>query len=65
MRDLSKVVQGMLMADLNDLVDKEYLIKLYICETYRVFRDRLIWENSIFNESYLVIDQNFSRSEEF
>ena len=45
LRDLSKVVQGMLMADLNDLVDKEYLVKLYICETYRVFRDRLIDES--------------------
>lgn len=42
LRDLSKVVQGMLMCELDDIIDKEYLIKLYMCETYRVFRDRLI-----------------------
>ena len=41
LRDLSKVVQGMLMCSLEDITDKEYLVKLYICETYRVFRDRL------------------------
>ena len=44
LRDLSKVVQGMLMCELQDITDKEYLVKLYICETYRVFRDRLIDE---------------------
>lgn len=26
---------------MQDIADKEYLVKLYICETYRVFRDRL------------------------
>ena len=31
----------MLMCSLEDITDKEYLVKLYICETYRVFRDRL------------------------
>lgn len=30
------------MCELDDIIDKEYLIKLYMCETYRVFRDRLI-----------------------
>ena len=44
LRDLSKVVQGMLMCDLEEIVDKEYLVKLYMCETFRVFRDRLIDE---------------------
>ena len=44
LRDLSKVVQGMLMCELQDIADKDYLIKLYICETYRVFRDRLVDE---------------------
>ena len=44
LRDLSKVVQGMLMCELQDIADKEYLVKLYICETYRVFRDRLTEE---------------------
>ena len=42
LRDLSKVVQGMLMCDGRVIEDKEYLVKLYMCETYRVFRDRLI-----------------------
>jgi dynein heavy chain len=44
LRDLSKVVQGMLMSDIDEIVDKDYLVKLYMCETYRVFRDRLIDE---------------------
>lgn len=30
------------MCNIKDIEDSEYLIKLYICETYRVFRDRLI-----------------------
>ena len=42
LRDLSKVVQGMLMCDSKVIDGKEYLVKLYMCETYRVFRDRLI-----------------------
>lgn len=44
LRDLSKVVQGMLMCNLDQLEDKDYLVKLYMCETFRVFRDRLIDE---------------------
>ena len=44
LRDLSKVVQGMLMCDGKVIEDKDYLCKLYMCETYRVFRDRLIDE---------------------
>ena len=44
LRDLSKVVQGMLMCDSKVIDGKEYLVKLYMCETYRVFRDRLIDE---------------------
>ena len=42
LRDLSKVIQGMLMCENEDIEDKEYLVYLYINETYRVFRDRLI-----------------------
>jgi dynein heavy chain, axonemal len=42
LRDLSKVVQGILMCDLKRIEDKDYLVKLYMCETFRVFRDRLI-----------------------
>lgn len=44
LRDLSKVIQGMLMCKNEDIEDKEYLVYLYISETYRVFRDRLIDE---------------------
>ena len=42
LRDLSKVVQGMLMCKQDDIPDKDYLVYLYISETYRVFRDRLV-----------------------
>jgi hypothetical protein len=38
------VVQGMLMCKNEDIDSKEYLVYLYISETYRVFRDRLIDE---------------------
>jgi hypothetical protein len=34
----------MLMCNNDDIVDKEYLVFLYLSETYRVFRDRLIDE---------------------
>jgi dynein heavy chain len=44
LRDLSKVIQGMLMCKLENIEDKDYLVKLYMCETFRVFRDRLIDE---------------------
>ncbi len=44
LRDLSKVVQGMLMINLENLENKEYLVYLWIHETYRVFRDRLVDE---------------------
>jgi dynein heavy chain len=42
LRDLSKVIQGMLMCPLEDIVDKDYCVKLFACEMFRVFRDRLI-----------------------
>ena len=42
LRDLSKVVQGMLMMKLPDISDKDVLVNLWIHETFRVFRDRLI-----------------------
>lgn len=32
------------MCRFEDIPDKEYLVLLYMCETYRVFRDRLIDE---------------------
>jgi dynein heavy chain len=42
LRDLSKVVQGMLMINLHNLAEKEDLVYLWIHEVFRVFRDRLI-----------------------
>lgn len=44
LRDLSKVVQGMLMCKNEDIENKADLAYLYINETFRVFRDRLIDE---------------------
>jgi dynein heavy chain len=44
LRDLSKVIQGMLMIDLENLANKAYLVHLWLHETFRVFRDRLIDE---------------------
>lgn len=45
LRDLSKVIQGMLMIDLENLTNKDYLVYLWLHETFRVFRDRLIDES--------------------
>jgi dynein heavy chain len=42
LRDLSKVVQGMLMCPVDEIPDKDYLVKLFANEVFRVFRDRLI-----------------------
>jgi dynein heavy chain len=65
LRDLSKIVQGMLMINLENLESKDYLVFLWIHETFRVFRDRLIDEKdrTKFNamvheilESYLDMD---------
>jgi dynein heavy chain len=42
LRDLSKVVQGILMVALPDLRNKDSLVYLWLNETFRVFRDRLI-----------------------
>lgn len=42
LRDLSKVVQGILMIALPDLSSKETLVYLWVHETFRVFRDRLV-----------------------
>jgi len=69
LRDLSKVIQGMLMCSNDDIPDKEYLVYLYISETYRVFRDRLIDEKDRekFNimsheylETHLTMDWNLA-----
>ena len=42
LRDMSKVVQGMVRAGLSELTDKKMLILLWIHETSRQFRDRLL-----------------------
>ena len=63
LRDLSKVVQGMIMCDIRDIEDTEYLTKLYICETYRVFRDRLIDEDDrqkFTDEAQRKMDENLN-----
>ncbi len=63
LRDLSKVIQGMLMCKNDDITDKEYLVYLYISETYRVFRDRLIDEKDRikFNEmSHAVLEHHLT-----
>ena len=42
LRDLSKVFQGMLMIRQEHVTGTESLIKLWLHEEFRVFRDRLI-----------------------
>ncbi|OCT85694.1 dynein heavy chain 1, axonemal [Xenopus laevis] len=42
LRDLSKVFQGMLMADASKMEDKYQLLKLWYHESCRVFQDRLV-----------------------
>jgi dynein heavy chain len=42
LRDLSKVVQGILMMDLHNIDSKPTLVSIWIHETFRVFRDRLV-----------------------
>jgi len=53
----------MLMCKNDDIADKEYLVYLYISETYRVFRDRLIDEKDRikFNEmSHAVLEHHLT-----
>ncbi len=42
LRDLSKVVQGILEIKHRNLDDKEMLVSIWIHEVFRVFRDRLV-----------------------
>lgn len=42
LRDLSKVVQGILAVEHVNLPDKDMLVYLWVHETFRVFRDRLV-----------------------
>lgn len=63
LRDISKVIQGMLMCRLDDIENKDYLVYLYIAETYRVFRDRLIGDpdRKKFNEmSHKILENHLT-----
>lgn len=42
LRDLSKVVQGILEIEVDSLTNKEYLISLWVHEAQRIFYDRLV-----------------------
>jgi len=55
----------MLMCHNDDIIDKDYLVYLYLSETYRVFRDRLIDDkdrhkftemSAVIMEKYLSMD---------
>lgn len=56
LRDLAKVFGGILMCDPKSLEDRECVIRLWMHETQRVFRDRLInaedcdWFDNLVNE---------------
>ena len=52
LRDMSKVVQGILEIKHRNLEDKEMLVSIWIHEIFRVFRDRLIniQDNDKFND---------------
>lgn len=45
LRDMSKVIQGMVRTDLSEVPDRKILFYLWIHETCRQFRDRLLREN--------------------
>jgi hypothetical protein len=68
LRDMSKVIQGMTMCGNESIEDRDYLIKLYMHETYRVFRDRLIDEvdKNLFNDlsSSILENNNLSPADE-
>ena len=52
LRDISKVIQGILQVNYGYLKDKNTLLRLWLHESFRVFRDRLIEEkdNEWFND---------------
>jgi len=69
LRDPSKVIQGMLMCNLDDIENKEYFVQLWMHETFRVFRDRLISQDDRdrfsmlcheIQEAHLVMDWELS-----
>ncbi|NWV36400.1 DYH1 protein, partial [Grantiella picta] len=65
LRDLSKVFQGMLMAEPSAVENKEHLLRLWYHESCRVFRDRLVseedrtWFDSLMKEKIEEFDTTF------
>ena len=60
LRDLSKVVQGMLQINYENITDRVMLINLWTHETSRQFRDRLLgddiaWFDNVINSTFLII----------
>jgi dynein heavy chain len=45
LRDLSKVVQGMLQSNVENITDKQTFVNLWVHETSRQFRDRLLGDD--------------------
>eukprot|EP00965_Chrysotila_dentata_P078922 2602070-Pleurochrysis_carterae.AAC.2 len=67
LRDVSKVIQGVLMADKRRVTTKEQLVKLWTHECARVFADRLINDddrNWFLAETKKVVKDKFSMSYE-
>ncbi|XP_041081390.1 dynein heavy chain 1, axonemal [Polyodon spathula] len=64
LRDLSKVFQGILMADVTKTSDKQLLLRLWYHESCRVFQDRLVNEEdrSWFDELLRTRMQEFGTS---
>jgi dynein heavy chain len=42
LRDISRLIQGVMLVPPNKLTDKDKLIRLWAHEAYRVFYDRLV-----------------------
>ncbi|XP_036594745.1 dynein heavy chain 1, axonemal [Trichosurus vulpecula] len=66
LRDLSKVFQGMLMAEPSKIQDKVQLLRLWYHESCRVFRDRLVndedrtWFDKLMESKMVLWDTSFS-----
>jgi dynein heavy chain len=62
LRDLSKVVQGMLQSRPENIEDKTAFVNLWVHETSRQFRDRLIGEDIVWfdKEMYKIYEYKFN-----
>uniref|UniRef100_A0A803W4G1 Dynein axonemal heavy chain 1 n=1 Tax=Ficedula albicollis TaxID=59894 RepID=A0A803W4G1_FICAL len=69
LRDLSKVFQGMLMAEPGKVENKEHLLKLWYHESCRVFCDRLVsdedrtWFDKLMMEKMEEFDKEYTSKE--